>query len=67
MCRSADDPSAQGGPEYEYEKWVAAGYEAQSESEYDDWVERCREDDNQEAYERDTMDERANAGREGTE
>ena len=37
MCRSADDPDAQGGPEYEYDNWwadneaAAAEYRAESE------------------------------------
>jgi len=31
MCRSADDPDAEGGPEYEYEKQRAADEAAESE------------------------------------
>lgn len=38
MCRSADDPDAQGGPEYEYEKWLASNEADRAEWEYKKWL-----------------------------
>lgn len=51
MCRSADDPYAQGGPEYEYEKKLAD--DELAESEYRSW---CLGQENDEAIVREFWD-----------
>lgn len=37
MCRAADDPWADGGPEYEYDKWLAEQERDAMDAAYDAW------------------------------